>query len=752
MDKKSDSTLEDKVNETPHPQALPPEKRVYSDDHVCPIKEQRLAKRREKPSHPVVKWSSRIVMVLAIIPIILVLAFIGAVNFMDYNQYKPQIESEFQQRTGYELKINGPIDVSIWPFALEAKQVELKNTSAFTLPNLAQINSIQVELSLWDFFVNRHLELLGVELEKPHLFLETNAAGQNNWHRLQQQLALTEQPSQQPALRKVAYQVVAAPVAASKLNWHLDSFVLQNAIIEWQNDQTKTHLMMEDFDFMAFDITPNQPFKALTNFKYQSSEIKSRFHFNVTSMLTLNNDLTHWRLSDWTGNVRLVLPKEMQIPEVRIEMLGSLLELNFDQKTFHVEQAHFRSLKGNLETSMSGDYGETPETQGSLKATHINLRKWFRHSGVNYPNFVDKMVLKDVSSQFNWSQTAEGVSVENLVLQLDQSKITGNVWQNQQADNPQYRFDLAVSELNLDQYKAYADSNMSKNAAQKVEKSVPVPAKTNQKNSKKAPTDTYLPVGLPISTLRDLQAEGHLRIAKLKAWQMQLQDFELNLSAKKGQLQLAPLDAKLYQGSLQSKLLIDVTGKTPRYEWSGKMENVQLATFLADGWDYDLLEGRYNGTFNFETLGVNSFLLKQNLQGSFNADVKQGRFNGMDLNKLLAGQKTSAKDSTVFSQLSMSGQVQSGVMTLRHMNVDSKRFSAIGTGKLNLPTAQLNAVLHTTYHQPPRKLKSLKGVEVPVHLKGPLGSVQWSVDMKNLLSNPANQQKLLDSLQQFLQS
>ena len=762
MEKKPDSTLEEKVTETTDQQDLPPEKKVYSDDHVCPIKEQRMAKRRGKPAHPVVKWSSRIVMALAIIPIILVLAFIGAVNFMDYNQYKPQIESEFEKRTGYALKINGPIDVSVWPFALEAKQVELKNRPSFNSPNLAQIDSIQVELSLWNLFVNRHLELLGVELEKPHLFLETNTAGQHNWGLLQKQLAMTAQQPQSPHLRKVAYQVVTTPVAAPSdksselVDWHLDSFVLQNAIIEWQNEQAKTHLTMEDFDLMAFDISPNQPFKVLTNFQYDSSEIKSGFHFNVASMLTVNNRFSQWTLSDWTGNVRLVLPKTMQIPEVRVELVGDLFELNFDQQRFHVEQARFRSLKGSLETSMSGTYGRNAETQGALKAIHINLRKWFRHSGVSYPNFVDKTVLRDVSAEFNWSQTPEQFSVENLAVQLDQSKITGNIWRKQQEEKPQYRFDLAISELNLDRYEAYVDSKNATRSVQKEAKTVSSAPNATQSDlpvtTAKQSKETYLPVGLPITTLRGLQAEGHLHIAKLKAWQMQMQEFEVNLSANAGKLQLAPLDANLYQGTLRSKLLVDVTGKTPRYDWSGRMEGVQLKSFLTDGWQYELLEGQYDSTFHFNTLGVNSFLLKQNLNGSFNANVQKGRFKGMDLNKLLAGQKTSAKDATEFSQLSMVGDIQSGVMALRRMNVKSDRFSAIGTGQLALPTAQLNAVLHTTYHRPPHRLQQLKGVEVPVHLKGTLGNVQWSVDLKKLLSNPANQQKLLNSLQQFLQA
>lgn len=760
MEKKPDSTLEEKVTETSDQQDLPPEKKVYSDDHVCPIKEQRMAKRRGKPAHPVVKWSSRIVMALAIIPIILVLAFIGAINFMDYNQYKPQIESEFQKRTGYALKINGPIDVSVWPFALEAKQVELKNRSSFTSPNLAQIDSIQVELSLWNLFVNRHLELLGIELEKPHLFLETNAAGQHNWGLLKQRLAMTSQQSKAPGFKKVDYQVVTTPVAASDktpelVDWHLDSFVLQNAIIEWQNEQAKTHLTMEDFDLMAFDISPNQPFKVLTNFQYDSSEIKSSFHFNVASMLTLNKRFSQWKLSDWTGNVRLVLPKAMQIPEVRVEMVGDLFELNFDQQKFHVEQARFRSLKGSLETSMSGTYGRNAETQGSLKAIHINLRKWFRHSGVTYPNFVDKTVLRDVSAEFNWSQTPEQFTVENLALQLDQSKITGNIWRKLQSEKPQYRFDLAISELNLDRYEAYVDSKASIRPVRKDAKPVSNTLKTAKPDSSvvtKAPKETYLPVGLPIKTLRALQAEGHLHIEKLKAWQMQMQAFEVNLSANAGKLQLAPLDANLYQGTLRSKLLVDVTGKTPRYDWSGRMEAVQLKPFLTDGWYYDSLEGQYNSSFNFNTLGVNSFLLKQNLNGSFNATVQNGQFKGMDLNKLLAGQKTDAKDATKFSRLSMVGDIQSGVLALRRMNVKSERFSAIGTGQLVLPTAQLNAVLHTTYHRPPQRLEQLKGVEVPVHLKGALGNVQWSVDLKKLLSNPANQKKLLNSLQQFLQA
>ena len=162
---------------------------------------------------------------------------------------------------------------------------------------------------------------------------------------------------------------------------------------------------------------------------------------------------------------------------------------------------------------------------------------------------------------------------------------------------------------------------------------------------------------------------------------------------------------------------------------------------------------QYSGGFDLQTRGVNSYLLRQNMNGRITAKVADGAFVGMDLNKLLAGQKTQPQDATQFSQLSLTGNIQKGILKTKDFKVKSRRFSVTGAGgSLELTSTLLDSTLYTVYQNPPKSLRSLKGMKVPVYLKGPLDQLKWSVDMKALLNNPDNQQKLLQGLQQLFQS
>lgn len=711
------------------------------------------------------KAISRIVMILAIIPLLVFLAFVGAVSFMDFNQYKPQLEAEFFEKTQRKLKINGEVNVSVIPFEVHVQQVELKNPDGFKSENLATLDSVQIELSVWQLFMHRKLAILGVELEKAQIYLTRNAAGENNWQRLKQHLASTEVSQNKfPRLRNASFQRVAsvgrnAAPKESVLQWRLESFVMQNSLVTWQDEASKAFLTVDDFDLLSFDVSPKKPFKIVTNFRYHSSFNPAMFYFTLSSELGVDQSLSNWKLMNWSGNSRVVLPKRMKVPEMRIEMAGKKFDWNFKSRHYLVENAKFKSLKTNLKTSFSGQYGEKPEVKGHLLAENINLQKWLRHSGIKLPQFVNSGVLTKVSSELDWHQTAEALTLENLNLQWDDTQLKGNIWRQLSKDKseaPQYRFDLNLTALDLDKYQALA---LAEQANQKTVVSGKLPAQANAQAETQAEATpaktaqlntTYLPLALPISTLRAMNADGHIAIGYLKAWNMQFNQIDLTLSAQNGRLVLAPLDAALYKGTLTSTLQIDVRGKTPAYQWSGKLKQVDLLPFLQDGWGFKKLEGHYSSRFNLHTRGVNGFLLRQNLTGSFQAKVDKGRMIGVDFNKLLAGKKTSTQDVTNFSVIQLDGPIKKGVYRLQRANVNSKRFSAIGTGQINLVKATLKNRLFLTYRQPPQQLMSLKGMEVPIDLKGPLDSPVWKVDVNSLLKSPANQKRLMDSLQNLI--
>lgn len=722
-------------------QAEPVQKKTYDDDHLCPIKEARVAKLKGRPPSPFQKWLNRIMVVFVGIPLILVLGFAGAIAFIDFNQYKPQIEAELQQRLGYEIKVQGAIDVSPFPFSIQVHKIVLKNPSSYTRANLAQIKSVRASLSLWQLLLQRRLELLAVELESPELYLEVLANGEKNWQGLKDRLMHQAQAPTE-GFRKVANPVVQSSSPENTLfDWRLESLIAQNSRMEWVDQQALTHWTLNKFDLMAFDLSPNKPFKLLTNFELTSSLMAADSVFHLTGLLTLDETLSEWQLSNWLGNARLKLPITSGVPETRVELSGEQAKFWFKSNQFHVKQAQFNSLDSTMTMSVSGKIEPGALlSEGEIKAKQINLKHWFRHADVDLPDFINPKALSDFSLSLNWQQSSEQLSIDQVSVQLDDSLLTGKIWR-QQASNTatpaQLQFDLTLDGLDLETYRAKLPIKVSAQADLKSTKA-------------KGTIQTYLPIGVPVATLKALNAQGHLQLKQLKLWQMQFDTIDMTLMAKQGQLTLAPFDAKLYGGGLRSKLQIDVTGDTPSYKGLVKFEDLELRPFLAAGWQMEQLGGTLNGQFDFVTQGVNGVLLTQNMQGTLTAEIHQGDVKGLDVNKLLAGQATTRADKTAFSKLTSKSHIQKGQLIIDRLNLKSDRFSAIGTGQLAMLKGFFKGKLFTTYHKPPESLETFAGLEIPIIVKGPIDQLIWSVELEKIMNSPKNQQKLFESLKNFL--
>jgi len=719
-------------------QPLKPEKKVYDNDHKCPIKEARLAKLKGRPQSPIRKWLNRLLLVFIGIPVIALLGFVGAISLIDFNQYKPQIEAEFQKMLGYEMNIQGGIEVTPLPFSLQVNQIILKNPPGFSRENLAQIQSLRASLSLTSLFLQRRLDFLGVEFDSPQLYLEVLSSGQKNWQGIKNHLlhAVDNQPSQS-GFQKVADPLVADGSSEEALfSWRLDSLIWQNSRVEWVNQQTLTSWTLEKFDLMAFDLTPNQPFKLITNFDLTTSLMAADVSAHLTSWLTLNNRLSQWQLTDWVGNVRLMLPVTAGVPETRVELAGDAASFSSENNLFHVKRAQFRSLESTVMTDFSGSIqAGAVSHQGKMIAKQINLRHWFRHAGIALPMFINDQALTDFSVSLDWSQAPDQLSIEQLVLQLDGSVLQGSVWRKTPAKtgaSPKLQFDLTLEGLDLETYRS----------------EIKMPSSDSQSKPSEAgmKTETYLPIGLPIATLQALNAQGQLQGKQLKWWQMQIDTLDLTFAANQGHLTLAPLDATLYGGTLRAKLQLDVTGSTPAYEGSAKFIDLKLLPFLSDGWKMQQLEGILNGHFDFATQGVNGILLTQNMHGNLAVDIRQGHLKGIDFNKLLAGQISSAASKTAFSELKLKSHIQKGRLVLDRLNLNSERFSAIGTGQLSMLKGTFDGKLFTTYHTPPASLETFAGLEIPIKIKGPIEQLRWTLELEKLMNSSANQQKLFERL------
>ncbi len=112
----------------------------------------------------------------------------------------------------------------------------------------------------------------------------------------------------------------------------------------------------------------------------------------------------------------------------------------------------------------------------------------FRHSGIEYPHFVNRKVLRDVSAAFRWKQTARQLNIDDLEMLVDGAKSPVTFTPRAGRRPDQYRFDIAVSELDMDQYEAYVNPPPKKrrSAETAAEPKPAAPVQTAQTTSGKS--------------------------------------------------------------------------------------------------------------------------------------------------------------------------------------------------------------------------------------------------------------------------
>jgi len=725
---------------------------------------------------PTWKWSKRLIMILAIIPILLFLAFAGAISLIDFNQYKPQIEEEVSQRTGHEFKIEGAIEVSILPFSFSAEDVALKNSlqivERFEKQNLLSIKQVRAELSMWELLVRKQLTIKGLELIEPKLSLLQDAHG-HNWQRLETLAAFSH-----PLLTQWQRQSAVATVQDIKNfklslqhtghqgadihsdaeshaahDWHFDSLIIKQGAFEHQDRRIAHQATISNLNLLAFNVTLGRPFQVRSDFEYHNAANDRNYRFDVTANMDVSQDFLQWQVSDWQGIANITLPEEQQVPEMRLVTDGQSFSYHFLTEQMVAEKLQFQTLGSKIDVSFSGKVGETPQLTGTLQVADVNARLWARHLGLPLPGFVDAKALTSVEGEFAWHLANQKWSFNSIDITLDEANIQGDIWHDDAAQHGQYVFDIAVNQLDLDRYQAHRNDGFMEQLLA-VEETNAVDAEielTRPAQSKTQKNVTYLPLAVPVTTLRSLQASGQLNIASLTVNGLNLTDVDIELQAKEGKVQLAPFDAQLYKGRLASKFEVDVNGETPAYQWYGQLEEVEMGDFLTAGWQTKPIDGALNAHFKFNTLGSNQQRLTQNLKGEFTVNSAQGNFYGMDIEKLLAGKSSTSSDKTAYQSLVLQGVIDKGVYKAKQFNVESKRFSGSGFGTVDLNQATINSTLKLRVTQPPESLKHLKGMLIPVTYNGALQSAQWSVNLQSLMRDPGNQQKLVSQLKALLQ-
>jgi AsmA protein len=668
----------------------------------------------------IVKWS---VLTLLALPMFAFLAFISALHFIDFNKYKSLIEQEFAQKTGHVLRLEGDLDLGAFPLRLQAEQVALLTEQATPWLSIAHL---QLGLSWEALLLQRQLKVEAVLVEKAILQAVQGANGRFPW----QTSALLFEGNSEDRFQKVsgvdwsdaAKWTGYKPTVQKALIWldqqgfelkQLDVLSAEVNLLAQENP-----IAISNLNLAVRDFAQNQPFEVKADWQAVQAG-QTRHHADLHTQVTLARTKLHLQ------------PLRLQLSGAdRQELAWQSLDWNLADNRVRVQglqwQRQDQTLHSDFEISDSAPWTGS----GVTAIQNWNLRKTLDGLNIAYPDFVDSTVLTQWQGKWHWHWEPQAWQVSKIDMRIDQTSFQGEVSYSESA-GALYQLNLQIGDLDLDRYQAKVLNSESKTAHKSGAK---------QGSSVDATPETYVPLAIPVTTLRETQWQGQVKLEQLKLWQVSYQQVHIGVNGEYGELNLAPFDARLYGGEWQSNLKIEVNHATPQYEWKGRWSGVDGQAWLQDALNYSQLRGSLSGRFHLKSAGSNAQAIKYHMNGPFSMQLVNGVFQGLDMNALLSGESPQAESATPLQKVEVVGEVINGVFYLQDARLVSERFQAQVLGKVHLAKAEVDAELLLTYSEPPSSMRFLTGVQLPVKVNGLLTEPVLSVDLNQVLQQ--NQQRL----------
>lgn len=120
--------------------------------------------------------------VWVIVAIVVLLAIpVAALLVIDWNVFKPRIAEAVRDSTGRELRIDGDVNLSLFPsIGLNVSGVHLSNAPDAAEPEMASIGTLALDMQLWPL-IGGAVKINRILLSDFKILLEVDKAGNPNW-------------------------------------------------------------------------------------------------------------------------------------------------------------------------------------------------------------------------------------------------------------------------------------------------------------------------------------------------------------------------------------------------------------------------------------------------------------------------------------------------------------------------------------------------------------------------------------------
>ncbi len=682
-----------------------------------------------------------VAILLGIVILGVVLLAIAVPLLIDPNDYKDELVQAVKEHTGRELKVEGDIDLSIFPWlGVEMEQVSFANAPGFGQEPFAQVASAGVKIKVLPL-LSREVVVDTIHMDGLRLNLVTNRTGKTNWDDL---MASDTSASQGGSS--------GAGIAALTVG----GIDIRDGEISWRDDKERRRYALHKLRLTSGKIVPGEPVDLRASFDLETGEPPKQIpiELNTRASLDLERqalDISKLALSVDTMELtaQVTGSKIIDAPVLRgsvdigsfdarpllkklaIEVAPGSEDLLADvalKTDFSVDLGRQTLQLGGLSLkagalAMTGDIkvtelDKTPQASGRVKIPPLDPRALMKSFGVTYET-TDKSALSKLGLSSEFSASANHLALKKLDAKLDESVLRGSL-AIRNFSKPSYTFDLTIDQIDLDRYLAPAEDA------------------TGEQDALAA---------LPFDILRGLNLKGQLRVDKLKAFGLRSSNVSMKLSAKGGLVTVGPSQAKLYGGSYRGQTKIDARQKTPKFTINEKLTGIDLEPFLKDAQIYENFSGTGDLSMNVTARGANTDAVIKTLTGRGAVSARNGKIKGINLQQSINDAKTKydklrgkpvdvtpkATDESLFSSFNATFNITNGVARNDDLRLQGANIRATGKGTANLTNEKIDYRLYVTLAED----ASREGSTIPVDIGGTLTQPQYKVAWNEVLKTQA---------------
>ena len=723
--------------------------------------------------------------------VLLILTVVIVINVVDPNDYKQQIQEQVKTNINRDLVITGDLDWSLYPLlGLKSGQVTLYNNPEFEEKTFLDVQNASISINVLPL-ISGQIEVGEIILDGVNFNLITNKDGSSNLDNLQAEG--TEVVVEAAKEETPATEEEQSTEAVDLSQFFLSGITLTNAELQIIDHQTNENqkIAIKSMVLSEFAFDKKSHFSLTSSFKNEQVDADIALEADIFIDSTLNNiELTGLTieskvLSDALADSTLsttftsgltykVDTKQLDVKAITInnKFTGSYLDgdIYINSSDIHVTNHNElelgkltltssltgsalsnNTLNTNLQTNLAADIQkqtakidqfelkntiEGKDLQGNVNLSFkemnvsdfekILIKQFKLVSELNVPAVSKDKINSTIESEISYDLAKQKLSIDSLQSTVNDIELGGQLSFIQQTV-PVIRYSLKGNIWDLNPY-------LTKTTDQNDD------AATTEKGEQAAETEPDL------SILKELDIKGDLTIAGLLYEDIRIGKITNNLTVKNGKATISPLNAQLYNGSLNIDAWVDEKGGANQYKATTSIKNVVLIDLLKDAAKVDLLSGTANFNLVADGKGLTSTKIQQGVNAKGDFKILDGELYGINLSqeirvlKAKIQGKTLAPDKLVkktdFASLIGEFTVQDGIADNQKLLMSSPVMRLDGAGTANTITEALNYKLGVTPLSKAGEetdFLDLDGVTIPLLIKGTFTKPSFNLDTEAAL-------------------